>query len=137
MTPDDAEQSPWQPTADEMMASIAKVSAQRRADCPGFVAEFAEVYAADRTREELDGKWVDIVKTYPWYAEDVLYCLDATLDDAVPPIPPIVCDIAQHEAAGGEIREQISEEEWKTLGRRWLEDLRARLRPVFEELSSS
>jgi hypothetical protein len=135
--PDNARDRAWQPTTDEMMASIAKVSAQRRADCPGFVAEFAEVYGADRTREELDQEWVKIVQTYPWYAEDVLHCLDATLVDRDRPVPALVCDIAQVEAAHGEVEDQITEAAWQALGRRWLQDLLERFRPVFEELSSS
>ena len=133
---DTPEPRPWQPTADEMMASIARVSAQRRADCPAFVAEFAEVYVADRTREELDREWLGIVRSYPWYAEDLLHCVEATLKGDDRALPSGVCDLAQVEAEGGQVTRVISEAEWRALGRRWLEDLLARFRPVFERLSS-
>ncbi len=136
-SPGSAESRGWQPTTDEMIASIAKTSAGRRADCLAFVVEFVEEYAADRTREQLDLRWVGFVKKYPWYAEDLLYCLDAALRNAGRPIPDQICDIAQVEADGGEVVREMSEEQWQELGRRWLEELRARFRPVFEELSRS
>ncbi len=137
MSADDPGSRGWQPTADEMMASIARVSAERRADCPAFVAEFAEVYAADLTPGELDQKWVEIVRTAPWYAEDLLHCVEETVKDAEHPVPDIVCDIAQVEADGGEVERQISDEQWRALGRHWLKHLLQRFRPVFEDLSAS
>jgi hypothetical protein len=137
MNPSDhADPRPWPPTGDEMLASIARVSAERRANCRAFVAEFIEVYAADRTPEELDRTWVEIVQRRPWYAEDLLDCAEATLRNTDAPLPPAVCDVAQIEADGGEVLTEISEEQWQALGRRWLEGLLARFRPVFEELST-
>jgi len=124
------------PTGDEILAFIDRVSGERRADCPSFVAEFAEVYAADRTREELDRAWVEIVQRYPWYAEDLLHCVEATLGDPEARLPSVICDIAQVEADGGEVVTEISEARWRELGRLWLSDLLARFRPVFEELSA-
>lgn len=127
----------WQPTTDDLMASIAEASAGRRTNCRVFLDEFVEEYVADRTREQVNVLWVDIVKNHPWYAEDLLYCVDATLLDCRQQIPDQVCDIAQAEADGGEVFREVSVEQWQAMGRSWLEDLRGRFRPVFDELSRS
>ena len=135
-SPDDPLPPVWQPTDPEILASIAEDSAQRRANCRATVDDFAETYADGQTAEELDRKWFGLVRTYQWYAEDVLHCIESTLGDAGRPPPPGVCDIAQAEADGGTVVREISEAEWHALGRRWLEKLLLRLRPVFEEFST-
>ena len=132
-SPDDPLPPVWHPTDPEILASIAEDSAQRRANCRTVVDEFAETYADGRTAEELDRAWLGLARTYPWYAEDVLHCIEATLDDTDRPPPPGICDIAQVEADGGRVVREISEAEWHALGRRWLQRLFDRLRPVFEE----
>ena len=95
------------------------------------------MYAADRSSDELDRTWIRLVQEYPWYAEDLLHCLDVALRQRDRPLPTLIGDIAQVEAEGGDIERQLSAEERQTLARRWLQELLERFRPIFEELSSS
>jgi hypothetical protein len=124
----------WKPTGEEMLAAIREKSAERRADPPKFVDEFLEMYAAEMSEIELDAKWEQLVNRYPWYADDLLYCIDAVL--AAPgPVSTWACDMGQVEADSVEITRTITTEEWHTVGRRWLEDLRRRFVPVYERLT--
>ena len=136
-SPNDGKSRPWQPTSADLTSAIEKASAARRADCLAFVEEFAEMYAADRSSDELDRTWIRLVQEYPWYAEDLLHCLDVALRQRDRPLPTLIGDIAQVEAEGGDIERQLSAEERQTLARRWLQELLERFRPIFEELSSS
>lgn len=135
--PNDSEPRPWRPTTDELMNAIEKASAERRADCPAFVEEFVEMYAAEKSVEDLDQEWVQIVNEYPWYAEDVLHCVEAILRDENRPLGPWVCDAAVEASEGGDVERVVSQEERQALGRQWLQDLLGRFRPVFDQLSRS
>jgi hypothetical protein len=135
--PDGTPPRPWRPTGDELMSAIEKASAARRANCPAFVEEFAEMYAADSSPKELDRTWVRLVQEYPWYADDLLHCLDVTLRQDDGPLPPIISDIAQLHMEEGDVERAMSAEERKTLARQWLQELLERFRPVFEKLSTS
>ena len=95
----------WRPPSAALMASIAQASRARRADCPAFVEEFLEMYAADASADGLDREWTRLVTEYPWYADDVLHCVDATLADPRRELPRMVTDvaIAYAEASGGDV----------------------------------
>lgn len=129
----DSDPRPWLPTSAELIAAIEKESAKRRANPVAFIEEFAEMYALDSSVDDLDRTWVRLVGEYPWYADDLLHCLDMVLGQPELPLPGLVTDAAD---VGDEDQGQFSAEQRQALGRRWLQDLRDRFRPVFEELSS-
>jgi hypothetical protein len=124
----------WAPTGEEMLASIRRVSAERRANPVKFVDEFLEIYAAELSPADLDAKWVELINKYPWYADDFLWCLDVVLA-APDPVTSWACDLGQTEAQGGEVTRSITTEEWHALGRQWLQQLRVRFVPVYEQLT--
>lgn len=131
--PDEADRRPWLPTNTDLIAAIEQESLARRADPAAFVTEFAEMYAADSSPDELDSTWLRLVREYPWYADDLLHCLGVVLRDTDRPLSRLICDIAEFDSDAEGLR---SEDERQSLGRRWLENLRDRFLPVFEKLSS-
>jgi hypothetical protein len=127
--------APWSPTSADLV-SIEKASVARRGDCVAFIEEFGEMYSVDRSADELDRTWIRLVEQFPWYAEDLLHCLEVTLEQPDCRLPAVIVDAAQLEAEDGDVGLQSSMRERQALARGWLEKLRDRFRPMFDQLST-
>jgi hypothetical protein len=64
-----------------LLAEIRRQSAERRADPRRFVCEYLRLYWAYDGEEAARRDWTKLVEQYPWYADDVLACLDALIAD--------------------------------------------------------
>ena len=124
---------PWQPTGEEIMQGIESGSRERRSDCPGFLTGFFEMYAPDASVESLIQGWDDLVNRFPWFADDVLHCLDRLLADQSTPLPELIVEVAELNLEDSEGKSTSRQ----AAARTWLRDLFVPLRARFEELSTS
>lgn len=95
------------------------------------------MYAAECSRQELDRVWVDLVKEYPWYAEDLLHCLREVLANKRRPLSELVADVAELELEALGLTADNSDvvHDRQKSARRWLQQLYEQFDAVFEELS--
>jgi hypothetical protein len=72
------EEDSWYDPA-QIEKKIAAESQQRRADPLACLAEFLKTFWMDNTDAEVRLVWRHRVGAAPWYARDMLYCLDAVI----------------------------------------------------------
>lgn len=70
--------------AEAIEKQILDDSRCRRADPRECVAEFVRTFWSETTEEDVRYLWQHQVTAAPWYAEDVLFCLDAVIADPPP-----------------------------------------------------
>jgi hypothetical protein len=116
------------PTGEDLLALIRKQSAERRANPRGFLCEFLQTYWQDYTDDEQRQLWERQVEQYPWYAEDVLVCIDAVLADLPPDLGRLLEECGSiHVGEPGD----PPPEESAYAG--WLAALRRRLGQVYDQ----
>lgn len=66
---------------DQLQKTIEAQSQQRRADPLACLAEFLKTFWTDNTDEEVRLLWRHRIGTAPWYARDMLYCLNEVISN--------------------------------------------------------
>jgi hypothetical protein len=122
---------PQPPLGEELLAFIRKKSAARRADPRAFVCEFFRDNWLEYTDEERRENWARQVAEYPWYAEDVLVCMDAVLAD-----PPPDLDEQLIECGSVAIEEPGEPQADHAAYVQWLRDLRAGYGRIYDAAAS-
>jgi hypothetical protein len=76
--------------SERISEDIEAQSKTLRADPVACLAEFLKDFWTDNTDEEARSVWRHRVRTTPWYASDVLYCLEAVIASPPPQLEKVV-----------------------------------------------
>lgn len=75
---------------EEIEKRIETQSRERRADPLACLAEFLKTFWTDNTDKEVRLLWQHRIRLAPWYAEDMLYCLDTVIANPPPELGKFV-----------------------------------------------
>ena len=117
---------------DELLQSIREDSRLRRQAPLAFVLEFLEAVWLDNTYAEALEQWQVKVDEFPWYADDVLACLDLVIAHPPDDLAGLVREhggiyLFGRDPESGEERPGNAQAYWQ-----WLRDTRAELGRIYD-----